>query len=437
MAGLLGGLLAESQREDGSLFVGVEFDFPSGTWRIAGKGVSSASLGHYEARVKSFGTLARVPSDRRGSLVSPELSIQIDDTDLRFAKLLGTHERILNSAARLKVLSANISPVTYYTGRLYDWTRGSDFSWTLNVRPPDQALTQNFCRKVVSIANWPKAADDVRGAVGPIVLGRHDSSGMGIRTGALPTLAVKNDANPFYRAVSWGRCLEVSRVYKAGVLQATSAYSVIYVVAGGEPWTIVSFTTDPGEVTVDALGYDSVGDGTGTLIDKPTDTLKWLLVNLIFQENTSGLWFADSTAPVEAAAFDSVRDDIAMAQGAGGQPYRMSAYFNSATTGNDYLPKWAFGNRCHLLWTPDGKLKPKLARVLASGSYITSPVFREPSDVAEIELAYPAQDWVKRVFVRYGSQQGSDYIDSLEVADPLISVESSESLDLEAGPAFK
>jgi hypothetical protein len=229
--------------------------------------------------------------------------------------------------------------------------------------------------------------------------------------------------------------MAIPRVFDGDTLLALSAYTITYLSAGGTLWTIVSFTSAPsGEVRVDAHGYDTVGDGTGTLIDKPTDILKWLAVNLWFQENTSGAWFADATAPLDTTSFSTIA--TALAAQAGGQPYRGSAYFDAERTPYEYLEDWIRSTRVDVAWTIDGKLALKQRSPLATGSYVTSPVFHYPGDASQIGIEYAAQDWVQRVLVRYGSQQGGEYIDSEELSDPLISQESAETLELAAGPGF-
>jgi hypothetical protein len=439
MPGLLGAMLAEAQSPDGVIYAGIEIDLPSGTWSIANGAVSSTALGHFEDRVLQLSEIPRSLSDRLGGMVSSDFNVRIADDDKRFSNMIGSRERIRDVPARVKILSPNVGAILYWTGRLYDWSQGTELDWTLILRPPDLALKQNFMDKTITAALWPHAADDVRGAIAPIVLGRHDSSGMGTRNGALPTLAVKTDAAPFYRLPSWGWMSSVDHVFEGDVLLTpTTDYTIERLIVGGQRWTVVSLTDDPaGEIRVDGTGYDTVGDLTGTLIDRPTDVLKWIAVNLGLRKNTSGLWFPDASAPVDAASFDAVKVTPEMLYGANGQPYVCSFYSAAALTLESYIRTWCQSYIAQLSWNAEGKLACKLLSSLATGSYVSTPLFRSPHDVDKIDIPESAQDAIRRVVVRYGSQQSGDYIDSLELSDPIVTLESSKSLDLAAGPGFK
>lgn len=412
----------------------LEIDFPAGSVKWSRGGFSSLSSGYYEDYVKSFGRSARKGATGQGGIVSSTITITIVDKEQFFKKKRGTRERIQNSPARIKLATPVVAPELFWTGRLEQWAEDSRDEWTLQLKPQDVQFTDPFVADVWSVTTWPYADKSVRGKIMPLIYWRQDSSGIGGRTGTVDLFCVKRNADPFLYTPGWGACQGIDRVYDGETIFAEADYTVIQMVQGGARFTVVSFDTDQGPgLRADLRGIETIGDGTGTLVEHPTDIIKHIAVNRVFNRNLNGIWFPDAAAPVDTTSFAAVK--AATAFWSGGQEYRSSAYLADVKF-DDLLPSIAKQHGMSPMWTVDGKLGIKLDTPLPTGSYPTTKFRQDAGDVGDINTEEPSGDWVRRVIALYGCQVG-DYIDSYEAFDARQPIESSEKLALQFGPGFK
>lgn len=440
--------LAELRTGRATVHALAEVDLPaSGTkkWsRVNSGGVSSASRGYYEGRVKAFGKVRRAVADRRNALETVVFSPTLDDTDQMFRKLVASGERIYNAPVRCYLTTANLAFANWYTvftGRLSDFTMGENFEVTLNCTPNDQPLLAQVPRQYVTEADWPNCHKDALGQPVPHFYGLHDSTSSkaaATSDGALPTLYV--DTVGFRYLVAIGYVTPI-RVYKNGVL-SVSAYTVTHVTVNGRPYTLIDFTVDQttGVITVDAYGYETVGDGTGTYILSPVDELNHWLDHFVYNDSCGSGWtgtWPSITSLCSVQKFASANTRLATA--AGGAGYIGAIYVGDTVTALDVLNQWGADNEMKLYWRATGKLAVGMDDPSPAGStvYVSDPWLRYPADFEAQRLAldFDSSDLLDSVIVQTSKVVALDrYMQQIEVFDPLPAIGKSETLAPIWGP---
>lgn len=270
--------------------------------------VSSLGLGLYEGRVLQWGRLKRSIPDTSNALLPITATIVLDDTDLGFAPYA---HRVYMRPATLRLMSAGsgvTSTSDYYvmlTGIVTGRRREGGTRWVLDVRIDDRWLETEFPKgTAIATYEWANAHASAMGKPWPIIYGRHDATSVG---GKGQVRAEYVDTAGFRFLLAAHRVKTVHRVYLNGTLKATPAdYSVTTPIVSGRQTTLIDFVADPGTdplVTVDVDGIETVGDGSGSIIDEPVTMLKHLLVNWVYGDYRRGAWLADATAPVDTGWF--------------------------------------------------------------------------------------------------------------------------------------
>jgi hypothetical protein len=429
---------------DPHLIAVAKVSFPSGTVGWSEPGFGSESGGLYEERILSVGEIQFSRGDARYALETPSVSLVIDDADKSFSNRLGSQEPILNSTVSIYVASKNYAFASWYpafVGRLASWAKSTRMQYTLTLQPPDLALDAALPRATVDV-DWTDADPAVRGALTPLLYGRADSAGA-TNKGAVPCLYVKSDANPFSYLVQHGWGSNVPRVYQDGARQTVGTYSVTHPMKNGRRYTAVEWTTTRGTSTiaVDAVGCETVGDGTGLAITTPGAVMKHFLTNYVFG-NAIDKWLPTSSM-IDGASFDAV--DTFLAKRANGCSYRTTKYISEQTTARTLLNEWCLSNGVYVMWTGDGKLKATVDDPHTSNLYIDSPWLQHPADELgqEDESGQPDSfrdesndvDRINRVMVTVGPlPAGGDNIAALEVYDPLGKVEATDDISMTFGP---
>lgn len=432
-------MLAELRKSQPSVFVLLEIDFPSGTAQWSRYGVSSMTNGHYDQRVASWGEIKYVISDRDNRLSTPTASCVIEDQDFLFSKMVGRGERMRGSEVRIYLSSANVSAsdwFTVYTGQLYEWHRASGLNWNLQFRVNDTPLLAKTPRVQITKSDWPDAPTESLTKIAPLCYGLQDSSGE-TNTGATPCIYVDNSG--FRYLVCLGRAKSVMRVYVDGVRQ-TSGYSVTNPIVAGKQTTLVDFNADKGSssITVDVQGYETVGDGTGTLIIDPATQIKHFLVNFVYNEYLKGDWFSDSTAPIDTTSFAGVTSTISSL--ASGSAYVGGRYIDAQTRGIDELDAWSQTFNIKTYWTNLGALAVAMDHPVVETVY-PSTVVRYGQDDYYSPVAY-RQDFqgiIGSASASYSFQpaDGQDLF-SLEVKNPYAQDSNgADTLSLTWGPHFE
>jgi hypothetical protein len=397
-----------------------EVDFIDGASKWSKVGVNSEEAGAYEQRVSKYGPVTWKLSSYSGSVFVPESSFTIDDSDRSFDRRVTAGERLRGIAVRHYLAAVGVpyaSWFQYFSGVLMDWDRDSDrMEYTLKLRYDDAFLSRPFPQITIDPGDWPNAPRDNWGKSAPVVVGVHDSSGFGTRKGAAECILVDSVNNGWL--ISYGRCMSVDR-YFDGDTQITSGITLtLDYEVNGRHWTYVQFSSAKSSLRVDCHGIDSIGDGTGTLIEADTDVLLFALCNFIFASNQTGnAWSfsSDRVAWTLAASVD-----------------RISARFDGSETAYSYITRWLTDRPdTKILWQHDGKLA-FVADVIVRAPYSTFPYdILLPPDVDKVQPSWPRENPVGRIFATLGPGK-----ERLEVADALDPEPVVDTLDLSAGPDF-
>jgi len=427
----------------------VEIDWPTGTKLYSKPGINSDTQGYYDARVKSFGRLRRAIALRQLGVEMVNPRIVLYDHDYQLRNMLAYRTDLQNSAARIRKGSGNVDFASWalkFSGRVYqimDQSSGAELTYAVELRPNDLPLTGPFPTFSLNGADFPDTDQTTAPwgtLLGPIY-GRFDSSGI-TGTGAMQTLLV--DTVGFrYIPKAWG-WFDIQRVYKDGTRQ-TTGFSITHPIINGRQYSMVDFTGTQGTsaITIDCTGYETVGDGTGTLITSPTDVLRHLLNNFVFTRNTSGVWGSDSTS-IDTSSFDSTETAIAK-HAAGVDPFCSLYLDGQVTTAEAIINQWASDFRINVFWKNDGTLALFYDNPYGVLAYVDDPWIRDyyfqKRDDGKLELPtfdYFGQDTVSRIVARFATLQSQDSaMSTVELFDPTITVTASDNLDLVYGPAFR
>lgn len=415
---------------------------PGGTKRYAmGPGVALLGTGQHESKLLELGTLSRAMSDRTGSMTAVEYEAVIDDTDGSFSALYeGADRRSIRGSAATRVLGSPNVPsghwFTTFAGVIDRYSLDGPKRWRISVRPNDLAMVKGFYPKpLIDKSDWPNAPEASLAQFGPLLYGKHDSGTGG--KGAVPLVLVDSTANKYL--LCWGRAQGVDNTFADGAAPS-GTWSVSHPTTNsGRLCTIVTFSVSQGSkaIAADVRGYEATGDGTGALIENPADQIKHLLVNWVFGDYKTGLWLADSTAPIDVNLFLQAKlyfDRFA----ARGSRRLFSA---SQGHGDATLDEWAKSTEAKLFWTSEGNvgvsmLAPQVREIHSDYAYLRY-------DDSQRRGAFPINlqpDWESlrdRVDLQYNySEVQGKYVKTLSVRDPTLNFEAPDSLALPWSAAY-
>ena len=268
---------------------------------------------------------------------------------------------------------------------------------------------------------------------GPLIYGKHSSFG-NTATGAVPLVPLDSTGTKFL--LCWGRPTAVVNVYSAKILKTlTTDYSVSYPTTNsGRLATVVTFVAAQGdkEITADVQGYETAGDGTGTLIESPVDQIKHVILNWVFNDYMSGLWFSESTAPVDPSYFAQLSARFATARGS-------RRIFGSRVRAIDMLNEWSQSWEFRLCWSNAGKIVPRYDYAQLRDVHSDEVWLRFDSPSRPISIDYKP-DWegqISGVTLNYFfSEAEGKYLGNLDVEDLTIELEAPDSLDLPWSAAY-
>lgn len=427
-------MLAELQKGRPEVFPLFSFTVGATTYRYADVGGMVASTGLYESKVLSWGAITRGVTLRQNAVEFASLQLTIDDTDQAFTRLVEGSARhsVRGAACTLTLASPNVSSVdwfTGYTGRIDSYAQQGALSWLITASPNDLPLQrESVPKKKIDTSDWPNAALAARGLDVPILYGTISSANVG-NNGAVACPYV--DQSGFRYLVCAGRAKAVTGVYKDGALVASSGYSITYPLVNGRRYTLIDFTTTQGTsaITCDAQGYESVGDGTGTLITDPPTVLKHLLVNWIYGDYKDGAWLSDSTAPVDTTSFGTTFFSDRSAQA--------SLYIATRRRGQDIVNDVLKSFEARAYWLSNGKIafavEDFTAWAYASTIIRQTDIMGDPPGWG---LTYDTANLLDSVTAQWSSVPNGGYQQSLRVADLRTSEQAPEEIELPVSPAF-
>lgn len=371
--------------------------FSGGTRRWCNVPISSDTLGHYYSDVNTFGSLPwGVPADRDFSLSPIEVTPTVADTDKDLSNYLesSSAETLTTSppVATMTLFSPNVAVAswfTLFTGVLVKLKVPAPGQVQLFLRTNTTTLDATFGR-LLAPGDWPYADPSARSQIAPMIYGTHDSGGDG---GAVPAILVDIPSKRYLLSV--GYLKSVDRVYIDGV--QTTSFTVSHPTVNARIYTCVDFTTMPtGDVTADVTGYEATGDGSGALMETPSDQLKHLLSNFVFGSYTSGSWLATS-ALIDATAFSTASTFLTTRGHKGSR--RIS---DPEVKGIDVVNEWCESFRCRPYWSNLGLLGVKFEDIDVATLYLDDPWLKQGVTCDnDLEFDDDTLELISRVEVQY------------------------------------
>lgn len=407
-------------------------DLPGTTLRYAWAAGAVVGVGQYEANVIEVSRLMRATSDRSSSMEDSEQDITIDDTARTFAGIVeGPQGHLVQGSAFTQVLgSPNVPRAQWmdpvFAGQISGHSMVSTNRWRLTLRPADLPLRKFAPKAAIAQVDWPNADPSVFAQYGPLLYGRHDSS-QTTKAGAVPLVHV--DTATFRYLLCWGRAQGIDAVYVNGTKTAASNYSVVYDTVGGRLCTLVVFNASQGTaaISADARGYETAGDGSGTLITSPTDEIRHFLSQWVFGDYKTGLWLAESSL-IDPASFNVTADFFARVSAVSAK-----RIFGPQRLGLEFLNEWSQAWQTRLFWTNGGKIGCRLEDYGHTALYRDDQTGWIRYDRTPFEASY-RPDWeslVSSVNVQHHySAMAGKYLYAFEVRDPTRTFEAPDSLDL-------
>lgn len=432
------GILAEFQKVSPLVYPILEMDLPN-TIQYAAQDIGVNVRGTFKGKVVSFSSDSRAISPTRPSMSTRESGVVIEDTDKEFSNIVegGGGNQIRGGAIRIIYVSPNTSDeFTYFEGRIYNYEQTSPLLWNINFRPDQVPLDRPFPKTRISQFDWVNAHVDALGQYTPLIWGVH-SSVLGTDNGSIPLLPV--DTVNFRYLVCLGIAKAVDNVYKDEAIQAPSAYAVEYPIINGRQFTVVNFTSDPGEdaaITADVQGYESVGDGSGTVLINPAEQVEHGLTNFVYGDYQSGSWIDSSTAPIDQITLANVRtfmgDEV--------EGYEGAIYLDGKNpiTGSTFVNTWLKTWEMRAFWTNDGKIGFAFFdhRLLTLQNEANRVRWDYHVSGGE-RLSYDVTSLVTRIVGRYLQDSVENkFLETLEVRDEFAGLDDvMESLDMTYGIA--
>lgn len=435
MGQLSGAWLAELQKNNPTVIPFVTIAFPSGSKRYASGSLSRTGVGNYDGKVMSWGSsIERSISDRDGNLATPMTSAFIDDTDNTLLSLLeGGDAR--GSDVTIRLSSPNVAPFTVFKGTLTAWRMASLTTWELIFQYRDGPLRGKAPRNAFLSSDWPNADTTIYGQFAPIVYGLHDSTGS-TSTGMVPCFLVDKSivaTTPAY-VVAHGWLQSVDRVFAGGILKTlTTHYTIQHPVVNGRQWTTINFVAGQGPaatvaVTADVHGYETVGNGTGAMI-QGSDQIRHLLENFYWGDYQTGLWLTPSFTL--DAAFTTTKTYFTQ------MGYLNSRWYGGSdqVMGFDALAEFLRTNQVFAYWTNTGMLA-----ILPNDPRDLTTYYDSPSWIAEnrgeifgdtFRVDFNRDSLVDRINAQFLlSSAGAGFQKQLEVRNSSVSENISETLEM-------
>lgn len=409
---------------------------PGTTLRYAWGAIAVPGLAQYDANVLSVGNLSRGAADRAGGIEAVEEDFEIDDTGGAFAgALYGAQGHLVRGSAITQVLgSPNVPRAQWFTvaaGVIDAYQMVSRNRWKLTLRPNDLPLRKSVPKVGIFQADWPNADQAVYAQYGPLLYGKHDSS-LTTKKGAIPLVYV--DTTIFRYLVCWGRAKSVDGVYVDGVKQV-SGFTTSYQDIGGRTCTVVTFTSDQGTkvITADAQGYETVGDGTGPLIETPTDVIRHWLTNWVYNDfkgaGGAPRWFASSAAPIDQTTWDLAA--VVFARSVSKCARRL---FGEQRLGYAVFNEWCESWQPRTFWTNAGLIGCRAEDNAPLALYRDEIAGWIRSDRVPFDPTL-TPDWESlndRINVNYHFQEAAGKaLYSMELRDPALNFEAPDTLDLQ------
>lgn len=395
--------------------------------KLSKGGLSSKTGGSYADGVIRWSRTSRQRSDSgSGSVPASTISADIQDVDGALSRVLtGEYQdEAVGATFVCRLAERSLSEDkwwTFFAGVLAEAEPQGQRSWTLRARTDDRAF-EKYSTFPLKQSEFPDGDPSVWGKEAPAIYGRHESFGS-TNGGMVPALLVDKTRNRYL--LSRWRLKDVPRVYVAGSPQS-SGYSVEHLVHFGRLYTFLTFTENKGAspVTADVHGYETVGDGSGTLIENPAEQIAHALTHSVLSRHSFGDWPAqdariDSAYLTAAAAFFTRKG------------MKGSVYVSDKMIGHALLAQWMKTWDAVAFWSTDGKLRFAVDEHVVD--VYPDEVFRQNSHDVQGSFRQPQErdvlGSVKVSFVH--SATTGNYINFLDVRNPSsVEQDAEDSLEM-------
>lgn len=429
-------MLAELQKPVPSVLPIFSFTVAGTTYRYSGLGAGVAGEGVYEGKLSWGG--AEVPIGfglQDTALDFPSLQVMIDDREAPHAltRLIEGANRnfVRGAAASIILASPNVAAASWFTGlagQIDTFSQPAPWMWSLTIGSRAQPLKRESVPKAkITAADWPSSPVASRDLYAPIIYGRITSASA-TNNGAVPAIYVDRSGFVYLLAAGWLK--SVDTVYKDGAPLAASAYAITHPIVNGRRYTCVDFSTDQGTsaITADVQGYETVGDGSGTLITDPATIAKHVLVNWVYGNYKTGAWLLDSSAPVDTTSFGTTFFSD--------RGYSHSVYIDKLRRGKDVLNDLTKSMGARACWTSDGKVALKVLD-WTSFAYVADPQILRRADIAGWDLKYPIGDLIDALEGKFArSPSGNQYNQTLTVKDLNTAEDAPDAIELPYSGSF-
>jgi hypothetical protein len=291
-------------------------------------------------------------------------------------------------------------------------------------------------------AEWFQLDPELEASIAPLLYGKHDSTGLNLGRGLLPTTLI-NTVSGWY-SVCFATGDFVKDVFVNDVLQTPGVdYGAVQgSLAGGKTFTIFIWLLTPPTiddvVTCNAYGYAASGftafDGASVMTN-PVEQIRHLVV-VFGVERTRGYQLGpwSTTADIIAASsWDAAADD-ADAQGLEG-----SRFIQEQNTVNEHLREWCQSfPRYRPYWGPDGAIEIAILSCRWPGYWDEATPVITPAHELEGSFSYKsdAEDVCGKITFSYlHDAVGGKYLRKLTLQDPSIEEQQGDSVDMPWQPA--
>lgn len=412
---------AELAKPGGRLIPLLEVDWPIGTRLYAKRGVVSPTMGNYKSKVQSFGAVSWSAMDRAGNLQKWSISPTIADESFEISNMVADGYDPTNSTARIKLAHASVpasSWATICSGIVSELTQQGMHLWGVTLSPNDLALRGPLAKTFYDTNLFDNLPAASRGTRVPLIGGYHNGAGDTEADGGRMVLVPVTNANPSKHIVCKGP-VGLLRVFDGASRIITANWTPSYPILGGVAYTMVTMNSNryANAITADVVGYaanlaTNVAPNLSTYTALPAKLLKHLLVNFAWNAwDSTPAWHADSTAPIDATAFDAF--DTAVKYRANGSPYAWGYHVSEdGATGLAALADWAEQMSAKVFWSLEGKLS--CSPNPADGRAIISSRLLRRSDIGSLAHNFSQEDAVSRVQARFNGGRESvetfDYV---------------------------
>ena len=418
----------------GTCLFGISVALPGLTLLDSAAPYTSATGGHHRGLVLSWGSFDYRVSDRGGRLNAVESRIRINDADRTLLRIKdgARADEVRGSVVSVYLMAPGTASSGWdsiFVGTLTKLSFPEPFVAELTLRVNNQQLQRirpdgwKLTRKA-----FPNASAAALDQYAPVLYGTHDASYTQTGPGLVPCACV--DTLQFKYMVCAGKAKSVTRVYSDGVQVSGGSYSSGYSTIDGRSYTLITFTSDRGtqEITCDATGYESVGDGSGTLITNPATQWAHRLTNFCLGDYMTGAWLS-TNALIDSTTLTAAETYFTSLGALG------SDYDAEKRTGDDVVARFCNSWRMRCGWTFAGKIAVGWEN-LAASIYGGTRLRWYRDETGPFSLVDEDFTVTNRIVVNQAhSASQSKYLTSFSVVDASFSADTPDSLDLELSEA--